>query len=91
MYRNWILIFVFIGCFFLKIYYSSAQAQPTITVTGNSLPTSIGGVYTLTINVKGTATDKISWDECDYLFKNSTKYFFLDVKFRKGNTNATSH
>jgi hypothetical protein len=79
MHKNWILILVLIGCFFIKLN-AFAQTQSPITIAVNLSPPAIGGVCTLTINVKGTVNDKISWDDCDYLFKNSTKYFFLNVK-----------
>ena len=80
MHRNWIIVLVLIGCFFIK-FNGIAQTQSPISVSVNPVPPAIGGVYSVTINVKGKSTDKVSWDDCDYLFKNSTKYFFLDVRF----------
>ncbi len=79
MHRNWVLFLVLLGCFFIKIK-AVAQTQSPISVSINSATPAIGGVFNLTLTVKGKPSDKVSWDECDFLFKNSQKYFFLDTK-----------
>jgi hypothetical protein len=73
-----VIICIIIGCLLFKVN-SYAVTQPVITVSGNTSPVVIGGVFKLEITVTGDKGTVISWDLCDELFKNSAQFMLLSI------------
>jgi hypothetical protein len=73
-----VIICVIIGCLLFKVN-SYAVTQPAITVSGNTSPVVVGGVFKLEITVTADKGTVISWDLCDELFKNSAQFMLLSI------------
>jgi len=73
-----VIICIIIGCLLFKVN-SYATAQPVVTVSGNTSPVVVGGVFKLEITVTGNKGTLVSWDLCDELFKNSAQFMLLSI------------
>jgi hypothetical protein len=73
-----VIICIIAGCLLFKVN-AYALKQPVITVSGNTSPVVVGGVFKLEITVIADKGTVVSWELCDELFKQSAQYMLLAI------------